>query len=156
MANEARFHHQSVHNECANARMCGRWMHRAVGRCFPFTSSRKIAVEGSFILGDLNWKLLPCGHPHRHEYRLQYLHGSVQKTKQKNESDCYVAYGRTWEPCFGWQQSVGCTVKSIRYIKADLVCFAGFTYQSKAVESVCVTDFQQKKKKKKKSTQSEQ
>ena len=30
--------------------------------------SWKIAVEGSFILGDSNWKLLPCGHPHRHDF----------------------------------------------------------------------------------------
>ena len=30
---------------------------RPKGRCFPFTPSRKIAVEGSFILGDSNWKL---------------------------------------------------------------------------------------------------
>ena len=28
---------------------------RPKGRCFPFTPSRKIAVEGSFILGDSNW-----------------------------------------------------------------------------------------------------
>ena len=35
---------------------------RPKGRCFPFTPSRKIAVEGSFILGNSNWKLfpLPC------------------------------------------------------------------------------------------------
>ncbi len=30
---------------------------RPKGRCFPFTPTRKIAVEGSFILGDSNWKL---------------------------------------------------------------------------------------------------
>ena len=36
---------------------------RPKGRCFPFTPSRKIAVEGSFILGDLNWKLFQVGYP---------------------------------------------------------------------------------------------
>ena len=36
---------------------------RPKGRCFPFTPSRKIAVEGSFILGDSNWKLFQVGHP---------------------------------------------------------------------------------------------
>ena len=36
---------------------------RPKGRCFPFTPSRKIAVEGSFILGDSNWKLFQVGYP---------------------------------------------------------------------------------------------
>ena len=37
---------------------------RPKGRCFPFTRlSRKIAVEGSFILGDSNWKLFQVGYP---------------------------------------------------------------------------------------------
>ena len=36
---------------------------RPNGRCFPFTPSRKIAVEGSFVLGDLNWKLFQVGYP---------------------------------------------------------------------------------------------
>ena len=33
------------------------------GRCFPFTPSRKIAVQGSFILGDSNWNLFQVGYP---------------------------------------------------------------------------------------------
>ena len=33
------------------------------GHCFPFTPSRKIAVEGSFILGYSNWKLFQVGYP---------------------------------------------------------------------------------------------
>ena len=33
------------------------------GRCFPFTPSRKIAVEGSFIIGDSNWKLFLVSYP---------------------------------------------------------------------------------------------
>ena len=36
---------------------------RPKGRCFPFTPSQKIAVEGSFILGDSNWKLFQIGFP---------------------------------------------------------------------------------------------
>jgi len=36
---------------------------RPKGRYFPFTPSRKIAVEGSFILGDSNWKLFQVGYP---------------------------------------------------------------------------------------------
>ena len=32
-------------------------------RCFPFTPSGEIAVEGSFILGDSNWKLFQVGYP---------------------------------------------------------------------------------------------
>ena len=36
---------------------------RPKGRCFPFTPSRKIAVEGSFNLGDSNWKLFQVGYP---------------------------------------------------------------------------------------------
>ena len=36
---------------------------RPKGRCFPFTPSRKIAVEGSFILGGSNWKLGQVGYP---------------------------------------------------------------------------------------------
>ena len=32
-------------------------------RCFPFTPSRKIAVEGSFILGDSNWEFFQVGYP---------------------------------------------------------------------------------------------
>ena len=36
---------------------------RPKGRCFPFTPSRKIAVEGSFILEDSNWKLFQVGYP---------------------------------------------------------------------------------------------
>ena len=36
---------------------------RPKGRCFPFTPSRKIAVQGSFILGDLNWKLFQVSYP---------------------------------------------------------------------------------------------
>ena len=36
---------------------------RPKGHWFPFTPSRKIAVEGSFILGDLNWKLFQVGYP---------------------------------------------------------------------------------------------
>ena len=36
---------------------------RPKGRCFPFTPSRKIAVKGSFILGDSNWKLFQVGYP---------------------------------------------------------------------------------------------
>ena len=35
---------------------------RPKGRCFPFTPSPKIAVEGSFILGDSNWKLFQVGY----------------------------------------------------------------------------------------------
>ena len=31
-------------------------------RCFPFTLSRKIAVEGSFMLGDSNWKCFQVGY----------------------------------------------------------------------------------------------
>ena len=62
MANEARLHHQSAqYNENAtrrDAQSC-----RPKGRCFPFTPSRKIAVEGSFILGDSNWKLFQVGYP---------------------------------------------------------------------------------------------
>ena len=59
MANEAGFPHHSVHNENAT-RMCGRGMRRAApkGRCFPFTPSRKIAVEGNS-----NWKLFQVGYP---------------------------------------------------------------------------------------------
>ena len=34
-----------------------------MGRCFPFTPSRKIAVEEKFILGDSNWKLFQVGYP---------------------------------------------------------------------------------------------
>ena len=33
------------------------------GRCFPFTPSRKMAVEGSFMLGDSNWKCFQVGYP---------------------------------------------------------------------------------------------
>ena len=33
------------------------------GSFFPFTPSRNIAVEGSFILGDSNWKLFQVGYP---------------------------------------------------------------------------------------------
>ena len=36
---------------------------RPKGRCFPFTPSWKIAVEGSFILGDSKWKLFQVGYP---------------------------------------------------------------------------------------------
>ena len=36
---------------------------RPKGRCFPFTPSRKTAVEGSFILGDSKWKLFQVGYP---------------------------------------------------------------------------------------------
>ena len=38
---------------------------RPKGRCFPFTPSRKIAVEGSFILGlgDSNWNFFQVGYP---------------------------------------------------------------------------------------------
>ena len=36
---------------------------RPKGRCFPFIPSRKRAVEGSFILGDSNWKLSQVGYP---------------------------------------------------------------------------------------------
>ena len=36
---------------------------RPKGRCFPFTPSRKIAVEGRFILGDSNWNLFQVGYP---------------------------------------------------------------------------------------------
>ena len=36
---------------------------RPKGHCFPFTPSLKIAVEGSFFLGDLNWKLFQVGYP---------------------------------------------------------------------------------------------
>ena len=32
------------------------------GRCFPFTPFRKIAVEGSFILGDSNWNFFQVGY----------------------------------------------------------------------------------------------
>ena len=35
---------------------------RPKGR-YPFTPSRKIAVEGSFILGDSNWKFFQVGYP---------------------------------------------------------------------------------------------
>ena len=36
---------------------------RPKGHCFLFPPSQKIAVEGSFILGDLNWKLLQVSYP---------------------------------------------------------------------------------------------
>ena len=36
---------------------------RQKGRCFPFTPSQKIAVEGSFILGDSIWKFFQVGYP---------------------------------------------------------------------------------------------
>ena len=36
---------------------------RPKGRCFPFTPTRKIAVKGSFILGDSNWKLFQVSYP---------------------------------------------------------------------------------------------
>jgi len=36
---------------------------RPKGHCFPFTPSWKIAVEGSFILGDLNWKFVQVSYP---------------------------------------------------------------------------------------------
>jgi len=35
---------------------------RPKSRCFPFTPSRKTAVEGSFILGDSNWELFQVGY----------------------------------------------------------------------------------------------
>ena len=45
---------------------------RPKGRCFPFTPSQKIAVEGSFILQRFELEIvpsrLPCGHPHRREF----------------------------------------------------------------------------------------
>ena len=35
---------------------------RPKGRWFPFTPSRKTAVEGSFILGDSNWNFFQVGY----------------------------------------------------------------------------------------------
>ena len=47
----------------ANVRPWDAQSWRPKGRCFPFTPSRKIAVEGSFIFGDSNWKLFQVGYP---------------------------------------------------------------------------------------------
>ena len=53
-----------IQQKChANVRPWDAQSCRPKGRCFPFTPSWKIAVEGGFILRDSNWNLFQVGYP---------------------------------------------------------------------------------------------
>ena len=71
---------------------------RPKGCCFPFTHSWKIAVKGSFILGDLNWKFFKVSYPVGTHTDMYFL---LRVSVMDHPTFAKLILGR-WNDLLGW------------------------------------------------------
>ena len=94
---------------------------RPKGRCFPFTPSRKIAVEGSFSLGDSNWKLFQVGYPVDTHTDMNFLL-RVSVTHHGLSLDWYLVdernglFGWNLRPCQFYKEYIQTDQRTQKYI----------------------------------------
>ena len=120
MANEARFHHQSVHNENAT-QMCSRGMQTKGSlfsfHTFPKDSSRRKLHPWGFEL-EIVQSRLPCGHPHTHEFftkeyrsRISRLSLSWSLVEERNG-----LFGWNHRPCQFYKEYIQTDQRTQKYI----------------------------------------